>query len=85
MPPKEIFKIGKVSAISRPQIASVMTFAYFMAHFGRRYHQVSSIRRAVRLVRRIDHLSMLCPSMPNSAGSRVTESSAAKPTAEIEP
>src|SRR5699024_12657528 len=77
--------MGKVSAMSRPQIATVISFACFMAHLGRRYHQVSSKRRAVRLVRRIDHLSMLCPSKPNSAGSKVTDKSAAKPTAEMEP
>src|SRR5699024_12325319 len=68
--------MGKVSAMSRPQIATVISFACFMAHLGRRYHQVSSKRRAVRLVRRIDHLSMVCPSKPNSAGSKVTDKSA---------
>src|SRR5699024_12827839 len=77
--------MGKVSAMSRPQIATVISFACFMAHLGRRYHQVSSKRGAVRLVRRIDHLSMLCPSKPKSACSKVTDKSAAKSTAEMEP
>ena len=41
--------------------------------------------RAVREVRRTDHRSILGPSMPNRAGKTVTDSRAARPTAEIEP
>ena len=41
--------------------------------------------RAVREVRRTDQVSILGPSMPKMDGSTVTERSAAKPTAEMEP
>ena len=59
--------------------------AWRIAQSGSLYHQVSSMVRAVREVRRTDQVSILGPSMPKIEGRTVTESSAARPTAEMEP
>ena len=71
--------------MSSAQMAVVITPARPMAQRGIRYHHVSSMRRPRREVLRTVHLSMLGPSMPNSEGSTVTDRSAARPTAEMEP
>ena len=85
MPPKETLTSGMVSAISKPHTPKVMSLACRIARAGILNHQVSSSRRPFREVRRSDHLSMPRPSSPNSDGSTVTDSSAAKPTAEMDP
>ena len=66
-------------------MTTVTTLALRIAQAGMRYQRVSSSFRAVRFVRRTDHLSMLGPSSPNRAGSTATDSRAARPTAEIAP
>ena len=66
-------------------MATVTSLEWRIAQAGKRNQMVSSRRRALRLARRTDSLSMFRPNMPNTAGSTVTESKAASPTAEMAP
>ena len=85
MPPNLMPTNGSVSA-SRPRhTVTVTSFECFIAHAGMRPHSEFIDCSRVRPARRTLHLSMFVPSRPNSAGSTVSDSSAAKPTAEIAP
>ena len=85
MPPKVMPTIGAVMRNSRAVMPTTTFLELRMAHAGMRYQTVSSRRRAVRLVRRTDHMSIRLPSMLNSAGSTATEITAARTTALIAP
>lgn len=85
MPPNLMPTNGSVSA-SRPRhTVTVTSFECFIAHAGMRPHSEFIDCSRVRPARRTLHLSMFVPSRPNSAGSTVSDSSAAKPTADIAP